>query len=354
MSECLSEVMSVGKILRWGIAGCGSVAHVHALALKEIEDVRLIACFDKLGERARNFGSKFNIKWFDNLNDFLSEPLDVVSICTPSGVRKSIALESMKKGIHVITEKPMEATLEAIDEMIEAAKENHCVLGCIFQTRFGEAEQKLREVVDSGILGELVLAEADVLWFRSKDYYASSKWRGTWKFDGGGALMNQAIHTIDLMLWYMGPVKRVFGISKTLSHSIEVEDTAVAVLEFANGSLGNIKATTSVAPGFPRKLGIYGTKGSAELIGESLVVYGSKGTERKLLVKGETVATASNPAGFSHENHKRQFLDFIQAIQRGTRPKIDGYEGRKAVELIFSIYESSSKGIVVELQGASS
>jgi len=344
----------MGKVLRWGIAGCGSIAHVHALALREIEDVSLVVCFDESEERARNFGNKFNIKWVGNLNDFLSEPLDVVSICTPSGVRKSIALECMKKGIHVITEKPMEATLEAVDEMIKTAEENHCVLGCIFQTRFGDAEQKLREVVGSGTLGKLVLAETDVLWFRSKDYYASTKWRGTWQFDGGGALMNQAIHTIDLMLWYMGPVKRVFGISKTLFHSIEVEDTAVAVLEFANGSLGNIKATTSINPGFPRKLGIYGTKGSAELRGEDLVVYDSEQTEGKLLVKGEAVATASNPAGFSHENHKRQFLDFIQAIRRGTRPAIDGYEGRKAVELIHAIYESSSRGVVVEFPGESS
>lgn len=343
----------MGQIFKWGIAGCGSVAHVHALALKEIENVELAACFDKSSEKAKSFGEKYNVKWFDNLNEFLNEPMDIVSICTPSGVRKDIAIESMKRGIHVITEKPMETTLEAIDEMIEVAEKNRCVLGCILQTRFGEAEQKLKEIVDDGTLGELILAEADVRWFRSKDYYASSGWRGTWKYDGGGALINQAIHTIDLMLWYMGDVKRVYGISKTLFHDIEVEDTAVAVLEFTSGSLGNIKATTSIVPGFPRKLGIYGTKGSAELIGESLLIYDSERKDGELIVEGEPVATASNPAGFSHENHKRQFLDFLQAIKQGTRPRVDGYEGRKVVELILSIYKASLKGEVVELKGAS-
>jgi len=341
----------VARFFRWGIAGCGSVAHVHAAALKEIEKVELLACYDKSGQNAENFGAKYGIRWFDNLDEFLREPLDIVSICTPSGVRRNIAIKCFEKGIHVITEKPMETTLEAINEMIEMAEKNRCVIGCILQTRFGEAEQELKKIVDSEKLGKLLLAEADVRWFRSREYYKQGGWRGTWKYDGGGALINQAIHTIDLMLWYMGNVKCVYGITKTLFHDIEVEDTAVAVLEFTNGSLGCIKASTSIVPGFPRKLGIYGTKGSAELVGENLFIYDRENKEGKLLVEGESVATALNPAGFSPVNHRRQFLDFLNAVEQGRRPMVDGYEGKKVVELILAVYEASSRKAIVNLEG---
>ena len=341
----------MGEKLRWGIAGCGNVAHVHALAVKEMDDVDLVACYDVKSEKAKEFGEKYGIKWFDNLESFLEEPLDVVSICTPSGSRKEIAIKAMERGINVITEKPMEVTLEAIDEMIDASERFNVKLGCILQTRFAPAEQKIRELVDNGELGKIVLIEADVRWFRSKEYYRSGGWRGTWKYDGGGALMNQAIHTIDLMIWYGGPVKSVFGMTRTLFHDIEVEDTAVANLEFENGTLGVIKATTSITPGFPRKLGIYGTKMSAELIGEDLYIYDFERQEGELLVAGETVATSSNPAGFSHENHKRQFTDFVRAIRQNTKPMIDGKEAKRVVKLILSIYESSRTGKLLELKG---
>ncbi|HDM70546.1 MAG: Gfo/Idh/MocA family oxidoreductase [Thermotogae bacterium] len=337
--------------LKWGIAGCGNVAHVHALAIQEIGDVELIACYDVKEDKAKEFGEKYGINWFKELSEFLEQPLDIISICTPSGSRKQIAIEAMEKGINVITEKPMEVTLEAIDEMIETSKKYGVTLGCILQTRFAPSEQKMRELVDKGELGKIILLEADVRWFRSKEYYKSGGWRGTWKYDGGGALMNQAIHTIDLMMWYGGSVKRIYGFTRTLFHEIEVEDSAVATLEFENGALGVVKATTSITPGFPRKLGIYGTKMSVELIGEDLYMYDFENREGKLLVTGETVATSSNPAGFSHENHKKQFMDFVDAVKHKRKPMVDGEEARKVVKLILSIYESSKTGKPVELKG---
>ena len=337
--------------LKWGIVGCGNVAHVHALALREMDDVTLTACYDVKEDKAQLFGEKYGIRWFSNLNDFLKERLDIISICTPSGSRKDVAIRAMERGINVITEKPMEVTLEAIDEMIEASERYGVTLACILQTRFAPAEQKMKEMLDRGELGKVVLLEADVRWFRSKEYYRSGGWRGTWRFDGGGALMNQAIHTIDLMMWYGGDVKKVYGTAKTLFHEIEVEDTAVANLEFRKGALGVIKATTSITPGFPRKLGVYGTKMSMELIGEDLYVYDFERRGGERIVEGETVATSSNPAGFSHENHKKQFLDFVDAVRRGRKPMVDAKEARKVVELILSIYESSRTGKPVELSG---
>lgn len=333
--------------LRWGIVGCGSVAHAHVLALRQIPNVEVVACYDVSFAKASDFAEKYGITPHADLDDFFKEDLDVVSVCTPSGSRKEIVLKALRKKIHVITEKPLEVTLDAIDEMIAESERNGVVLSCILQTRFGDSQQKMKQILSEGTIGKVVLAEASVVWFRSQEYYDSSNWRGTWKYDGGGALMNQAIHTIDLLLWYMGEPKLVFGVTKTLARKIEVEDTAAAVVEFHNGAVGVIEATTSVSPGFPRKLVFYGTDGTIELRGEDLYLFDAKNSEGVLISKGETMTTFSNPAGFSPENHRRQLSEFVNAILNGQGTIITAREARRSVEFILNIYRSFRERSVV-------
>lgn len=332
---------------RWGIVGCGNIARFHAKAIQDLDGASLVACMSRSEESAKQFAREFGIRWYRTLGELLDD-VDIVSVCTPSGSRKDIVLEAAYRGVHVVTEKPIEVSLPAIDRMIEAAEKHGIALGCIFQSRFGKAEQELKRLLEAGVFGRIVLGEADVRWFRSQEYYESADWRGTWKYDGGGALMNQSIHTIDLLQWYLGPVVRIFGWAKTLARRIEVEDTAVAVLEFQNGALGVIKGCTSTAPGFARKLGIYGSEGSAEIVGEALVRYGFQAPKGEVLV-AEKGDTSSDPMAFSYKNHKRQLTDFLNAVREGRPPLVDGKEARKSVEIILGIYKASREGTIVEL-----
>jgi len=335
------------RTLRWGIVGCGNIARVHAKVIKELEGVQLVGCVSKSLESAQKFAREFNINFYQTLDELLNN-VDIISVCTPSGSRKEIVLKACERGVHVLTEKPIEVSLSAIDQMVKAAEKHGVVLGCVFQTRFGQAEQELKRLLEAGELGRVVLGEADVRWFRAQEYYDSAGWRGTWRYDGGGALMNQAIHTIDLLQWYLGPVVRVFGWAKRLARNIEVEDTAVAVLEFKNGALGVVKGCTSIAPGFARRLGIYGTEKSAELVAESLICYDFQSPKGKVVVVGSD-DTSSNPMAFSYQNHKKQLEDFLNAIRTGQRPLVDGCEARKAVEIVLAIYKASKEKRVIEL-----
>lgn len=334
-------------VFRWGIVGCGNIAHFHAKAIQELERARLVACTSRSEGAAKKFAQEFQICWYPNLNELLDN-VDIISVCTPSGSRKDIVLEAARRGVHVITEKPLEVSLAAIDLMLEAVEKHGIILGCVFQSRFGKAEQELKRLLDAGEFGRIVLGEVDVRWFRSQEYYESANWRGTWKYDGGGALMNQSIHSVDLLQWYLGLVVRVFGWTKTLVRRIEVEDTAVAVLEFQSGALGVIKGCTSVAPGFARKIGIYGAGGSAEIVGETLVRYGFHASKGEVLV-AEEGDPSSDPMAFPYQNHKRQLADFLNAVREGRPPLVDGKEARKAVEIILAIYKASEEGRVVEL-----
>lgn len=333
--------------VRWGIVGCGNAAKLHALALREIESVDLVGCVSRNVTTAQAFAEEFNIKAFKSLDDLLKE-VDVISVCTPSGTHKDIVVQAARKKVHVIVEKPLDVTLEAIDEIITAARENGVVVGCVLQSRFSRATAEMKALLDQGKFGRIVLGEADVRWYRSEEYYTKSGWRGTWRYDGGGALINQAIHTIDLLQYLLGPVKRVYGVTKTLLHHIEVEDTAVAVLEFASGTLGVVKGATSISPGFPRRLGVYGTKGSGEIVGETLVIYDENHRNGKIVVTEEG-DPSSDPMAFPHKNHKKQLEDFVQAVKSGRRPAVDAVEGKKAVEIVLAIYKASTEGRVIDL-----
>ena len=251
-----------------------------------------------------------------------------------------------------VVEKPVEITREAIEEMLRVQQATGVKLAVISQHRFDPASQQVHELVEEKAFGRLVLGNAIVPWWRSQDYYDSGDWRGTWELDGGGVLMNQTIHSIDLLQWLMGPVKSVVGYTDTLVHSMETEDVAIAVLRFANGALGTIAATTGAYPGVTTRIEIFGDKGSAVIENdslsylhlprndkESISAYGVTPQEHKQ--REDTASTSQNPAALSASSHAMQIADMIRAIREDGTPLVDGYAARQPVEIILSIYESA-------------
>ena len=336
----------------FGIVGCGVVADYHIGGVLEAEGAKLVAIADVVEERAREVGEKHGVSWYTDYKEMLKSPeIDVVCITTPSGIRIPIATDAAAAGKHLIIEKPIDITLEKTDRIIEAAGNAGVHLMCIFQLRYGEAVGKVREAVQEGKLGQIVLGDAYIKWFRPQEYYDSAGWRGTWDMEGGGALMTQGIHTVDLLQWIMGPAKRVSARMDSLVHDVEVEDTVVATVEYESGALGVIEATTASHPGMPAKLEFSGSKGTVvveadqitswDVVGETQEVGGADTTD--------IAKAASDSKTFGTEGHKAQISEMVQLVREGGTPKVDGPEGRKAVELILAIYESARKGEAVEL-----
>ncbi len=257
--------------LRFGIVGCGVIGPVHAEAIASLPDAQLVSVVDLNPEKAQKLASQYGATPYTHLQQMLDhERVDVVIICTPSGLHGELACQVMRSGRNVIVEKPVEISREAINEMLRVQQETGVKLAVISQHRFDPASRQVYDLVEEQAFGRLVLGNAIVPWWRSQEYYDSGDWRGTWKLDGGGVLMNQTIHSIDLLQWLMGPVKSVFGYTDTLVHRMETEDVAVAVLRFTNGALGTIAATTGAYPGVTTRIEIFGDKGSAVIENDSL------------------------------------------------------------------------------------
>ena len=342
----------------FGIIGVGMIAEMHAEAISKIESGKLVACFDKNENRAKDFASRFNIAYYTELDDFLVHTgLDIVTVCTPSGVHLEGANAAACAGKHIIVEKPLEITVERCDTLIQAAEDNRVLLCGIFPSRFHSAAQVIKKAIDTDRLGKIVLADAYVKWYRSQEYYDTSGWKGTWAMDGGGALMNQSIHAIDLLQWFTGPVSQIFSFTGTLSHErIEVEDTAVAVLQFSNGAMGVIEGTTSAYPGALKKIEISGSKGTIVMEEEDILVWKfeeelpeDEEIRARFSRNTKTGGGASDPSDIGCHGHMFQFLNLIDAIEKKTPLLVDGREARKAVEIIQGIYKSSSSGQAVKL-----
>jgi len=256
-----------------------------------------------------------------------------------------------------VVEKPLEITVERCDRIIEACDRNRVKLCTIFPSRFGDANQALKAAVAAGRFGRLTLGETTCKWWRPQSYYDQGGWRGTKALDGGGALMNQAIHNVDLLLWMMGRATHVYGFTALLAHErIEVEDTAVACLRFANGALGVIQATTSVFPGFPKTIAVHGDQGSVVIEQDDVLRWEftpalpeDQTIKARFAQKVGASGGSSDPAAISHVGHARQLADFVRAIASGSAPLVDGREGRKAVEVIQAVYRSAETGRPVEL-----
>jgi predicted dehydrogenase len=329
------------------------IARFHARAIGDVRGAKLVACFNRTPAKADKFAAEQGCRAYRDIDDLLADPaVDVVTIGTASGAHLEPALAAAKAGKHVIVEKPLEITLKRCDQIIKACDKAGVRLATIFPSRFHDSSQELKRAVDAGRFGRLTLGDAYVKWYRTQAYYDSGAWRGTWEFDGGGALMNQAIHSVDLLQWLMGPVAEIRAHAATLAHErIAVEDTAVASLRFANGALGSIEATTAAWPGYLKRIELHGSQGSAMIEEEDIVKWDfatkdrrDASIQRQMARSKSTGGGAADPAAIGHQAHAKQFRDFVEAIQKGRPPLIDGREGRRAVEIILGIYKSAESG----------
>jgi UDP-N-acetyl-2-amino-2-deoxyglucuronate dehydrogenase len=347
------------KSFGFGIVGAGMIAHFHARAIAEIKNARLLGIYSTNEIKLNEFAAKYKCTAYNTLDKMLSQAdIDIVCICTPSGIHLEPAIASIQAGKHCLIEKPLEVTVERCDKIIKAACNAGVTMGVIFPSRFSEASRQLKKSIDEKRFGDLVLGDAYVKWSRSPEYYQSGKWRGSWKYDGGGALMNQGIHSVDFLQWYMGPVESVQSVSANIRHKdIEVEDTIVSTIKFANGALGTIECSTAVFPCALKRIEIMGTEGTAVLEESSLIKWEfeqeSKEDEniRNVIQSGNisNEGVAANPADISFIGHQKQIEDFIRAIETNGRPLVDGEEGRKSVEIVNAIYESARLGKMVKL-----
>ena len=329
----------------WGIIGCGVIAGVHAQAATEVAEAELRAVCDIVEEKARRLGDEYGVPYLTDLDELLArDDIQAVSICTPSGMHSEHAIATAEAGKHILCEKPLDVTLEKIDEMIEAAASNDVKLAAVFQRRTAPDCQRVREAVRRGKLGKLVLGDCYQKWYRSHEYYASGDWRATWELDGGGTLMNQGIHGVDLLLWIMGDVARVSAYCRRLVRNVEVEDTATAILEYTNGALGVIEMATSVVPGYSCQVALHGDRGSIILEGDEITAWDIEGEEQVESAEAQTQATATDPAAVAIVGHGHQVADLCRAIIEDREPEVAGPEARKAVELIKAIYLSSREG----------
>lgn len=342
------------KNLGFGIIGTGAIAAQHAAAIQELENGRLVAVCSSSPERAARASEKFGVPAYSSYTDLLArEDVDIVIICTHSGNHLEPAVAAAKAGKHVLTEKPPEVSIDRVTKMKVACQENGVKLGCIFQNRFQPDYLLLKEAVKQGRLGKLLLGNAYIKWYREETYYSKSNWKGTLKGDGGAALINQGIHTIDLLLDLMGDVDSVYGRIKTTVHDIEGEDVAVALLNFKNDALGTIEGGTALYPGYPERLEIFGAKGSVIMEGGKIVEWNVKGTENPAKNNLPTGAGSgsADPMAIGYSLHKAQLEDMVKAVNDNREPAVGIEAGRKALETILAVYQSSKEKKLIHIQG---
>ncbi|MBQ3541733.1 MAG: Gfo/Idh/MocA family oxidoreductase [Oscillospiraceae bacterium] len=333
------------KTIRFGILGCGAIARFHADAIAMLDNAELIGVAGSSLESAQRFALGYQVKAYADYNEMLADQnVDAVCICTPSGFHAENTMQALHAKKHVVLEKPMTFTKAEAKAIAAEAEKSGCVLTVICQLRFSEDVRRVKKLLADRALGELVFCDLYMKYWRDHAYYASSNWKGTRRFDGGGALMNQGIHGIDLLLYLVGNAKVVHAKNCTRLHDIEVEDASMAMLQFENGAMGVIEASTCVWPGFERRLEINGTRGSVILVENQI---------QKLIIDGETLVerqqragngTASNPTAFACDLHALQISNFIDAICGRDELLITAAEGGRAVALIEEIYQFGLQG----------
>jgi UDP-N-acetyl-2-amino-2-deoxyglucuronate dehydrogenase len=341
--------------VKFGIIGTGMIAGFHADAINAMDDGELAGVANRSLERARSFARENGTQAYASVDEMLADDsIQIVTIGTPSGAHLEPALAAIKVGKHVVIEKPLEITTARIDELIAAAKAAGVTLAAVLNRRFHPAMDAFKSAVRDQRFGRLTSASAYIKWYRDQAYYDSAGWRGTWSLDGGGALMNQSIHTIDALLYLTGPVRAVQANTACLAHeNIEVEDIAVALVEFMNGARGVIEASTCTwsEAGHPARVQLAGTQGSAFLADESFEVWDfheptSQDAEirAKYMRKAASGMGANDPSAISYVQHQRNFEEIVAAIREGREPSTSAIEARKSVELIEAIYNSARKG----------
>ena len=349
--------------IKTAVIGCGKVGHFHARAFQACPESELVACLGRDMKKTEEFAAIYGIRAFTDLETMVRETgVQAVSICTPHPNHADIAVRCCELGLHIAIEKPLAASLEDCDAIIEAAKTNNVVGTTICQRRFYKPAQRVKKAIDDGKLGKPILGTVNMLGWRDMAYYRSDPWRGTWKGEGGGVLINQAPHQIDLLLWYMGEVEELYGMWDTLNHpELEVEDTAACVIRFKNGAIGNIVVSNSQNPALFGNVRVHGSNGASvgvQTDGGAMFIAGVSGIAEPPVndiwtVEGEAdqleAYKAADREFFTSVNstdyfHTEQLSDFLKAIQTGTSPLITLEAGRQTVELITGIYRSMRDG----------
>jgi predicted dehydrogenase len=343
-----------GKRWQFAIVGGGQIFSWHAEALTGLPNASLRAVVDTVPEVAEQRASEWHIDAYTSLDAMLArDDIDVVTVCVASGRHAEIGVRVAEARKHLVVEKPIEVSLEAADRLITACAGNGVSLSVISQHRYDSGVARLRQALEAGRLGRLILGDAVVKWYRTQQYYDSAGWRGSYALDGGGCLMNQGIHYLDLLLSLLGPVRRVFARCATAAHRIEVEDIALALLEFENGALGTMQASTAVFPGLPERLEITGTEGTVVLEMGEVRAWELKDEKGETPPFGRKLRWGASPAPSGAPErcaaHRAQLADILDALETGRRPPVDGADARRSLELVLAIYESARLGREVEL-----
>lgn len=341
--------------LRFGIIGPGSIAHVHSHAIRQTDCAELVAIYGRDEKKAGDFAVRHGIKAYADFESFLAcNDIDAVIIATASGTHLEAGIQAARHGKHILCEKPLEITPGRAADLMNVCAANNVQLGVFFQARFDKCTQLAKEAIDSGRLGKILLASCQMRWYRSQDYYDSAAWRGTWALDGGGCLMNQGIHTIDLLLYLVGRPVVVTAFQGQKTHErIEVEDNLCAAVRFQNGAIGTVEASTSCSPGFPRRIEISGEKGTIGIEGNGIVRWDfaeQQPGDKTMLTNGTVnIGGAADPTAIDVSGHRLVIEDFVKSIQQNRKPLIDGAEGKKAVEFVCAVYDSMRSGLAVSL-----
>ena len=345
-------------MIRYGIIGCGAIYGVHAEALKNIQDAQLEGVFDIIPDRRSEASQKYGVRPSHSIGD-LFDRVDTVIVCTPSGYHAELGILAARAGKHVIVEKPMDVSVERASDLVRETRKAGVKFTCISQHRFSSAIRRLRDAVKEGDLGRMVLGDAYIKWYRTQAYYDSGDWRGTWKLDGGGCLINQGVHYIDMLQWIMGGVKSVQAQVRTLSHDIEVEDVATALIEYKSGALGVIQGSTSCYPGMAERIEVHGKHGSVTVEGDRVKLWkvdaeaaqqGKYGggvmmqPTPSIHLSDQTHDSADDATAQWGEQHRLQLEDFTRAIIEDREPFIPGEQSLEPLKIILAIYESSRDG----------
>jgi UDP-N-acetyl-2-amino-2-deoxyglucuronate dehydrogenase len=332
------------------LVGCGRISHNHLETIKQIPELNLTAVCDIIESRAAEKGKLYEVPYFTNYDEMLAQAgIDIVSICTPSGLHPEHGIKAARAGKHVIVEKPMGITLESVDQLIHTCDENKVQLFVVKQNRLNRTMQLLKKAIDKGRFGRIFMVQSNVFWQRPQNYYDMAKWRGTWEFDGG-AFMNQASHYVDALYWLIGPVEHVMAETATMERKIETEDTGSAIFKFRNGTIGTMSVTMLTYPkNFEGSITILGEKGTVKIGGVAINKiekweFEDYDDDDKIIE--ESNYNPPNVYGFGHHPY---YLNVVSALTGNGEANTDGRSGRKSLELILAIYRSAQTGKRVSL-----
>jgi UDP-N-acetyl-2-amino-2-deoxyglucuronate dehydrogenase len=331
--------------MKIGLIGGGNITEVHAKAACVISGVEIAAIYGTNPQKVNHLGRQYGAAVYDDVSCFLNHhPMDMVILGSPSGLHAQQGIAAASRGLHVLTEKPIDVCSNKSAALIEACEKAHVKLGVIYQDRFKPEIRRLKQFIEGGVLGRLLLVDARVKWYRPPEYYGQSRWRGTKALDGG-ALMNQGSHTLDLLLLLLGDVARIQARTATVLHSIEAEDTVLALLGFANGCLGTLQVTTAAYPGSSRRIEITGTEGTVVLENDSVVAVDlrSRETFSAPVGAGEGNRSSSSPILSDIRGHQSAIEDFVAAVEQNREPACDGREGLRSVALIERIHQAAAR-----------